>query len=118
MKEAKNEQSQALGVQVAGDHYTELPVQPMYYSECNALSAAQHTAIKYITRQKGDLTRRLEDLDKAIHCVELYKQSLIEDWAGERDATRIRARITKLEQQLRECKEAPVPADVRGERAV
>jgi len=50
----------------------------MEYSIANGLNACEHTAIKYITRKKGDRTKRLEDLDKAIHSIELLKQ-FIED---------------------------------------
>ena len=90
----------ALGVQVGGSHYTDLAIQPMYYSECNRLTAAQHTAIKYITRQKGSLEDQLRDLDKAKHCIDLYKQSLVEDWAGRNDLERIRRDIANLQTAL------------------
>lgn len=92
--------NKALGVQVGGTHYTDLAIQPMYYSECNRLTATQHTAIKYITRQKGTLEDRLRDLDKAVHCIGLLKQSLIEDWAGRNSADRIRADIARLQDEL------------------
>lgn len=61
----------ALDKQVGGDHYKSLKIQPMEYSMANGLDACQHTAIKYITRfrTKGGL----EDLDKAIHAIELLK---------------------------------------------
>lgn len=92
---------QALGVQVGGSHYTRLAIQPIEYSERNRLSPAQHTAIKYITRQKGDtLEEILEDLDKAKHCIDLYKQSLVEDWAGRNDPERVRRDIADLQAQL------------------
>lgn len=66
--------------QVSGKHYVGLKIQPMKYSMLNGLDACQHTAIKYITRfrDKGGL----EDLDKAIHCIEMlkeyYEQELID----------------------------------------
>lgn len=73
----------ALQRQIGGAHYKGLKIQPMEYSVANGLNACQHTAIKYITRKKGDKAKRLEDLDKAIHSIELYKQfiqdGLIED---------------------------------------
>lgn len=55
--------------QVGGDHYLNLAIQPMRYSMMNRLDAAQHTAIKYITRfrDKGGI----EDLEKAKHCIDL-----------------------------------------------
>jgi hypothetical protein len=55
--------------QVGGSHYKGLKIQPMRYSMANGLNACQATVIKYITRykQKGGI----EDLRKAIHCIEL-----------------------------------------------
>lgn len=55
--------------QVGGDHYLNLAIQPMRYSMMNRLDAAQHTAIKYITRfrDKGGI----QDLEKAKHCIDL-----------------------------------------------
>ena len=55
--------------QVGGSHYKGMKIQPMRYSMANGLNACQHTAIKYITRykEKGGI----EDLRKAIHCIEL-----------------------------------------------
>lgn len=64
--------------QVGGSHYTGLKIQPMEYSVANGLNACQHTAIKYITRKKGDKAKRLEDLDKAIHSLEMYKQFIVD----------------------------------------
>jgi hypothetical protein len=81
--EASPETLTALQQQVGGAHYKGLRIQPMEYSVANGLNACAHTAIKYITRKKGDKAKRLEDLDKAIHSIELYKQfihdGLLED---------------------------------------
>lgn len=68
----------ALEKQVGGAHYKGLKIQPMEYSIANGLNACAHTAIKYITRKKGDKAKRLEDLDKAIHSIELYKQFILD----------------------------------------
>lgn len=59
----------ALNTQVGGDHYKDMPIQPMEYSMANGLDACQHTAIKYITRfrQKGGL----QDLEKAKHVIDM-----------------------------------------------
>lgn len=58
--------------QEAGSHYTDMAIQPFEYSMKNKLDPLQHTAIKYITRfrQKGGI----EDLKKAIHCVEMLME--------------------------------------------
>jgi hypothetical protein len=55
--------------QIGGGHYKRLKIQPMRYSMANGLNACQHTALKYLTRykEKGGI----EDLRKAIHCIEL-----------------------------------------------
>lgn len=62
----------ALDKQVDGNHYKGLAIQPVEYSMKNKLDPCQHTAIKYITRfrEKGGLN----DLDKAIHCIEMLKE--------------------------------------------
>jgi len=60
-------------IQVGGGHYKGLAIQPMRYSMKNGLNACQHTAIKYVTRYK-DKGTPIEDLKKAIHCIELLIQ--------------------------------------------
>ena len=59
--------------QVGGDHYTKMKIQPMQFSMANNLNAMQHTIIKYVTRVdlkgNGD-----EDIDKAIHTLQLWKE--------------------------------------------
>lgn len=62
----------SLNKQVAGEHYKSMAIQPMEYSMLNNLDACQHTAIKYITRFRAK--NGLEDLDKAIHCIEMLKE--------------------------------------------
>ena len=61
--------SKPLGVQVGGDHYKSMAIQPMEYSMANKLDACQHTIIKYVTRfrDKGGI----QDLEKAKHCIDL-----------------------------------------------
>jgi hypothetical protein len=59
--------------QVGGNHYTKMKIQPMEFSMANGLNPMQHTVIKYVTRVdlkgNGD-----EDIDKAIHTLQLWKQ--------------------------------------------
>lgn len=57
--------------QVGGDHYTKLAIQPMQFAMANNLDYATANAIKYLVRRKGDQLKRAEDLQKAIHCIEL-----------------------------------------------
>jgi hypothetical protein len=68
----------ALDRQVGGDHYKSMRIQPMEFSMANGLDACTHSAIKYLTRKKGDTAKQLEDLDKAIHCIQIKKQLLQE----------------------------------------
>lgn len=55
--------------QEAGNHYKNLKIQPMTYALENNLNYGQSNAIKYITRYKDK--NGIEDLRKAIHCIEL-----------------------------------------------
>jgi len=59
--------------QVGGNHYAQMKIQPMEFSMVNGLNPMQHTAIKYIVRvdRKGNGD---EDIDKAIHTLQLWKQ--------------------------------------------
>lgn len=72
----------ALNHQVGGDHYTSLPIQPIEFSMANGLNACQHTIIKYVVRKKGDRSKRLQDIDKAIHTLLIYRD-LIEQGVAE-----------------------------------
>lgn len=69
----------AESMQIGGDHYKNLPIQPMRYSMINGLDACQHTIIKYVTRfrDKGGI----KDLEKAKHCIDLliqYERELLD----------------------------------------
>ena len=55
--------------QVGGNHYASLAIQPMEYALKNDLNYAQANSIEYITRYKSK--GGIEDLRKAIHCIEL-----------------------------------------------
>ena len=59
----------AFDKQISGNHYKSLKIQPMQYALENNLNYGQANAIKYITRYKSK--NGLEDLKKAIHCIEL-----------------------------------------------
>lgn len=62
-------QTNAEAVQVGGDHYKKLTIQPMRYSMKNNLDPCQHTIIKYVTRfrEKGGI----QDLEKAKHVIDM-----------------------------------------------
>lgn len=57
--------------QVGGDHYKQYAIQPAQFALANGLDYAQSNAIKYIVRHKDK--NGAQDLDKAIHYVELLK---------------------------------------------
>lgn len=59
-------------IQVGGDHYKKMKIQPMEFSMANGLDACQHTIIKYVTRfrDKGGIA----DLEKARHVIDMLIQ--------------------------------------------
>jgi len=70
--ELPSPEKSALDIQIGGDHYKNMKIQPMEYSMANGLDACQHTAIKYISRFRSRGGK--EDLDKAIHCIKMLKE--------------------------------------------
>ena len=58
-----------MDVQIGGNHYKKLKIQPMRYSMENKLDPLQHTIVKYVTRfrDKGGV----QDLEKAKHCLDM-----------------------------------------------
>lgn len=58
--------------QVGGNHYKDLLIQPSEFCHVNNIGYLEATAIKYLCRwrNKGGV----EDLDKAIHYIELLKE--------------------------------------------
>ena len=58
--------------QVSGTHYMHMEIQPAEFINKNKLLFAEGNAIKYICRhaQKGGV----EDIDKAIHYLEMIKE--------------------------------------------
>ena len=58
--------------QVGGGHYKQYAIQPAQFALANGLDYAQSNAIKYIVRHKDK--NGVQDLDKAVHYIELLKQ--------------------------------------------
>lgn len=58
-----------LSVQIGGQHYKSMTIQPLEYSMANQLDACQHTIVKYVTRfrEKGGV----QDLEKAKHVLDI-----------------------------------------------
>lgn len=57
--------------QVGGDHYKNMPTQPLYFARANDLKPEILKVIKYITRNKN----RKEDNAKACHILDLYVEN-------------------------------------------
>ena len=55
--------------QVGGNHYLTMAIQPVEYITRNKLGFLEGNAVKYISRWKHKGGR--QDLQKAIHCLEL-----------------------------------------------
>lgn len=59
----------ALNKQVAGNHYKDLPIQPVEYIYANALGYFEGNVVKYISRWR--IKNGIADLEKAKHYIEL-----------------------------------------------
>jgi hypothetical protein len=59
----------AIDNQVGGDHYSKMAIQPAVYCQFNELNFLESSVIKYVSRHKSKNGR--EDIEKAIHCLEL-----------------------------------------------
>jgi hypothetical protein len=65
----ENEAFDALNKQVAGNHYKDLPIQPVEYIYANAMGYFEGNVLKYISRWRKK--NGLADLEKAKHYIEL-----------------------------------------------
>jgi hypothetical protein len=65
----EDEAFNALDKQVAGNHYKDLPIQPVEYIYANALGYFEGNVVKYISRWRKK--NGLADLEKAKHYIEL-----------------------------------------------
>lgn len=59
----------ALSKQVAGNHYKDLPIQPVEYIHANAIGYFEGNVIKYVSRWRKK--NGVADLEKAKHYIEL-----------------------------------------------
>ena len=69
-----------LGLQVGGNHYKDLKIQPIEFIHVNNLSYIEGCVIKYITRWRNK--NGVEDLEKIKHYIDL-----LITLEGEEDAT-------------------------------
>lgn len=61
-----------MDIQIGGNHYKKLKIQPMRYSMENKLDPLQHTIVKYVTRFRDKCG--VQDLEKAKHCIDMLIQ--------------------------------------------
>lgn len=68
--------SDALDIQVGGNHYKGFKIQPVEFSTVNGLSFIQGSMLKYLCRYNKPGGKGIQDLDKIIHYAELAKHFL------------------------------------------
>jgi hypothetical protein len=70
----------ALDIQVGGDHYKNMPIQPVEFIHRNGLGFCEGNVIKYVTRWRAK--NGVRDLEKARHyldlLIELEQQRVLE----------------------------------------
>jgi hypothetical protein len=71
-KATPEEWDKASGKQVGGDHYKGMAIQPVEFIVANDLPYCEANAVKYICRH--GLKGGIQDIDKAIHYLELLKE--------------------------------------------
>ena len=59
----------ALEKQVAGNHYKDLPIQPVEYIHANAMGYLEGNVVKYVSRWRKK--NGIADLEQAKHYIEL-----------------------------------------------
>jgi hypothetical protein len=59
----------SLKKQVAGDHYKDMPIQPVQYIHSNGIGYFEGNVIKYVSRWRAK--NGIADLEKAKHYIEL-----------------------------------------------
>ena len=61
----------ALDKQEGGNHYKDLPIQPVEFCQKNQLNYCESNVIKYVCRHRNKNGK--QDIDKAIHYLELLR---------------------------------------------
>jgi len=64
----------ALEQQVGGSHYKECKIQPIEFIEANELGFLEGGVVKRVTRHNKPTGKGEQDIDKAIHELQLLKQ--------------------------------------------
>jgi len=63
----------ASDMQVGGDHYKDLPIQPSLFAWKNELRGLEYNVVKRVCRHRRG-GKGVEDIDKAIHELQLIKE--------------------------------------------
>lgn len=61
-----------MDVQIGGNHYKKMKIQPMRFAMENTLDALQFSVVKYVTRFRDK--NGVADLEKAKHCIDMLIQ--------------------------------------------
>ena len=61
--------------QVGGSHY-KLKIEPIDFITANEIPFCLANVVKYICRKKGNRSKQIEDLRKAIHYLELHLEKV------------------------------------------
>ena len=72
MNQMKKINMSALDVQISGDHYKCMKIQPVEFITANNIPFLEGNVIKYVCRHTSK--NGLSDIDKAIHYLELIKE--------------------------------------------
>ncbi len=64
----------ALDIQIGGSHYKDCNIQPIEYITANQLNFLAGCVVKRITRYNKPTGKGMQDIDKAIHELQLIKQ--------------------------------------------
>jgi hypothetical protein len=64
----------SLDIQIGGDHYKKCAIQPIQYIEANKLLFLEGCVVKRVTRHDKESGKGVQDIDKAIHELQLIKE--------------------------------------------
>lgn len=72
MNQMKKINMSALDIQISGDHYKNMKIQPVEFITANDIPFLEGNVIKYVCRHMSK--NCLSDINKAIHYLELIKE--------------------------------------------
>ena len=77
MNQMKKINMSALDIQISGDHYKNMKIQPVEFITANDIPFLEGNVIKYVSRHASK--NGLADIEKAIHYLELIKELRYKD---------------------------------------